>query len=112
MMRRVRDFLRRRLEIYAPAPPLRPNELRRDVVQAERQRRDSRRVPAAGPRVPFDEATAPRQRPAVAPVQPATANPVLRGLQTRAGLRQAWLMAEILREPVAMRRFPHEDREV
>lgn len=108
-MQRVIRFLRRRRGL--PAPPMRPNELRRDVVQAERQRREVRRTPAA-PRVPFDEATAPRQRPPVAAAQPVAAvNPVMRALQTRTGLRQAWLMMEILGPPVARRGSRHEDRE-
>lgn len=109
-MQRVINFLRRRQG--SPAPPIRPNELRREVVQAERQRREARRTPAAAPRVPFDEATAPRLRPPVAASQPVAAvNPVVRALQSRSGLRQAWLMTEILGPPVALRGARHEDRE-
>jgi hypothetical protein len=112
MMQRVIDFLRRRLGGQAPAPQIRPNELRRDVVQAERQRREARRPPAAAQRAAFDEATAPRNRPAVSPVEPvATVKPVMRALQSRSGLRQAWLMTEILGPPAALRGSRREDLE-
>lgn len=112
MMRRLSDVLRRRWGSQAQPPPMRPNELRRDVVHTERQRREARRTPAAVPRVPLDEATAPRQRPPLAAAQPVAAvNPVKRALQTRSGLRQAWVLAEVLGPPVALRGSRHEDRE-
>jgi hypothetical protein len=103
MMERIREFLRRRGGRGNP-PQLRPNELRRDVVQAERRRREAGRARAAAPGAIYDEATAPRQRPPVVPARPvAPAHLLLATLKTRDGLRQAWLMSEILGAPVSMR---------
>jgi hypothetical protein len=112
MMQRLRNFLRRRRGGQASAPPLRPNELRRDLVQAERQRREATRATVVAQRAAIDEELAPRNRPRVAPTEPAVSvNPVLRALQSRSGLRQAWLMTEILGPPVALRGVPYDERE-
>lgn len=102
MIRRVLDRLRGHPG-EPSAPPLRPNELRREVVQAERRRREALAAAVASPRM-GEEERPPRERavtPPVAQVLDQAAFPSI--LKTRVGLRQAWLMKEILDAPVGMR---------
>jgi hypothetical protein len=106
------DLFRRMLhrEREATAGPfLRPNELRRDVVRAERLRRESlqpRREPDTG------SATEPRRedRPpqAVALPRTGTPHPAMAGLKSRSKLREALLLNEILGPPRSLR-GPRED---
>ena len=107
MIQRLRDALRPGQSVEQPYRQYRPNELRLDVVRAERLRRDARRAePAAGPpgrsleelreRRPPEPLSAPAARLRPAPQQIAA-------LKTRAGLRQAWLLKEILSPPLALR---------
>ena len=105
MIGRVLDALRRRGGGSADQP-LRPNELRLETVRAERLRREATRtrggaLPARG---------SPEEQPE--PVAPAVGTrreerqdhrSPLAALTTRSGLRQAWLAAEILGPPLALR---------
>jgi len=108
MMQRLRDALRRVDSTEPPNRMYRPNELRLDVVRAERLRRESRRaeqtVRQSGhsleelqPRKPAESAAT---TPAVQTRPVATEIAVLR---TRSGLRKAWLLKEILGPPLALR---------
>jgi hypothetical protein len=107
MMQRLRDALRQGRLAEPPDRQFRPNELRLDVVRAERLRRETRRTePAIGPpgrsleelreRRPQEPLPTPATRSRPAP-QPIAA------LKTRTGLRQAWLLKEILSPPLALR---------
>src|SRR5688572_23464407 len=100
MIRRILDaFLRRPGEMPSMAQ-LRPNELRREVVQAERRRRAARAGEVATPGM-TEEHRPPRERVVAPPVdRDIERNSLLGALKTRAGMRQAWLMKEILDPPV------------
>ena len=110
MIRRILDTLLLRRPGDRPSmPQLRPNELRREVVQAERRRREAR-APAAFSPVLAEEERPSRERVVAAPVAREIERSLLLGaLKTRAGMRQAWLMKEILDPPVGMR-GPYRDR--
>ena len=106
-MQRLRDALRRVDSTGPPNRMYRPNELRPDVVRAERLRRESRRTEQTvrqpghsleelQPRRPAESAAT---TPAVQSRPVATEIAVLR---TRSGLRQAWLLKEILGPPLAL----------
>ena len=114
MIQRLRDALRRGRSTEQLHRQYRPNELRLDVVRAERLRRETRRAePAVGPparsleelreRRPQEPLPAPATRSHPAP-QPIAA------LKTRSGLRQAWLLKEILSPPLALRDRNDHDR--
>jgi hypothetical protein len=107
MMQRLRDALRRSRSVDPSDRQFRPNELRLDVVRAERMRREVRR-PEPAPRQlgrSLEELRERRpQEPLPAPA--ARSRPASRqiaALKTRSGLRQAWLLKEILGPPLALR---------
>jgi hypothetical protein len=106
MLRRLRDVLQREYTDQSLNRQFRPNELRRDVVRAERLRRESHRVePApARPQLSAEEQRARRAEPSMALAVPAPQVPShVSALKTRSGLRQAWLLKEILGPPLALR---------
>jgi hypothetical protein len=115
MIQRLRDALRQEPSGEPPNRQFRPNELRLDVVRAERLRREARRTePAVVPprrsleelreRRPLEPLPAPAARSHPASLQFAA-------LKTRSGLRQAWLLKEILSPPLALRgRYDDHDR--
>ncbi len=107
MMQRLRAALRQGRSAEPPNRQYRPNELRLDVVRAERLRRDSRRTePAVGPPGRSLEELRERrpQEPLPAPaVRSHPASQQIAALKTRSGLRQAWLLKEILGPPLALR---------
>ena len=114
MMQRRRDALRRGRAAEPPNRQYRPNELRLDAVRAERLRREARRTePAVVPpgrsleelqeRRPQEPLSAPAARSRPAPQQFAA-------LKTRSGVRQAWLLKEILSPPLALRDRYDDDR--
>jgi hypothetical protein len=113
MMQRLLDALRRGRSAEPSQRHYRPNELRLDTVRAERVRREARR-PEPAPRQPARsqeelQARAPRE-PRPAPItQPRRARHQLAALKTRSGLRQAWLLKEILGPPLALRDPSHGD---
>ena len=106
MWERLRDALLQDLAQQPPNRPLRPNELRREVVREERLRREpGRSEPLADRQGHSPEEQ--RARPASAAVPPLAparaAPPQVSALRTQSGLRQAWLLKEILGPPVALR---------
>ena len=113
MMQRLRDALLRSRSAELPQRQYRPNELRLDTVRAERVRREARR-PEPAPRQPARsqeelQARAPRE-PRPAPItEPRHAPNQFAALKTRSGLRQAWLLKEILGRPLALRDPTHGD---
>ena len=108
MMQRLRDAL---LQVGSTEPPnrtYRPNELRLETVRAERLRRESRGAEPAGS-LPGRSSEELQQR---RPAEPAATAPTVQSrpvaaefavLRTRSGLRQAWLLKEILGSPLALR---------
>jgi hypothetical protein len=107
MMQRLRDALRRGRSSELPRHQYRPNELRLDMVRAERLRREVRRAgpPAIQPARSLEELqTRGSPKPLPAPTaQPRPAPSRIAVLKTRSGLRQAWLLKEILGPPLALR---------
>lgn len=107
MIGRILEALRMRSAGSAPVRQYRPNELRREGAGAGRQRqaeppaRASRQGPA-GERPPRTQAPPPDAKP-------ATERPLTDALKTRSGLRQAWVLKEILGPPVGLR-GPDADR--
>ncbi len=98
MIRQVLATLTRRGGAADPGP-VRPNQLRRDDVTAERRRREARRVQP--PEVAARPAWAPHpaeSRP------PRSAEPTTVGamLSSRSGLRQVILGREVLGPPLAL----------
>jgi hypothetical protein len=115
MMQRLLEALRQGRSAEPAQRQYRPNELRLDTVRAERLRREARRPePAARqPARSLEElhvpVRAPRE-PRPAPItQPRRARHQLAALKTRSGLRQAWLLKEILGPPLALRDSSHGD---
>ena len=107
MIRRLWDALRRRRAGQAAGRPLRPNELRRDVVRAERLRQEARQTDAAAraARLAHHEERAARERTPAPLAERAPAERALRNhLMSRSSLRRAWLLKEVLGPPVALRR--------
>ncbi len=111
MIGRILDVLQRRVAEQAPERQYRPNELRREVVQAGRYYQEARQTDAAARasrRAPEEERV-PRERMPASPDAPATTDRVLTGvLKSRSGQRQAWVLKELLGPPVALR-GPHDD---
>jgi hypothetical protein len=111
MIRRIFDALRRRLAEQAPERQERPNELRREMVRTGRLHQEARQVDAAvhAPRRAPEEERAPRERmPASPDARAPTERALASVLQSRSGLRQAWVLKEVLGPPVALR-GPHDD---
>ena len=113
-MQRLRDALRRGGSAEPANRQYRPNELRLDTVRAERLHRDARRTePAARQPVRSPEELQERRprEPIPAPAtQPRPASNQIPALKTRSGLRQAWLLKEILGPPLALRDRYDDDR--
>ena len=106
MLRRLRDILQREYTDQSLNRQFRPNELRRDVVSAERLRRESHRVEPTPtrPQLSAEEQRARRAEPSMASAVSARQVPShVSALTTRSGLRQAWLLKEILNPPMALR---------
>ena len=110
MMQRLRDALRREGSADSSRRQYRPNELRLDVVRAERLRRESRRTEPAlrQPGRSLEELQVQERRPRESPAATPAARPrpvtrQMAALKTRSGLRQAWLLKEILGPPLALR---------
>ena len=110
MMQRLRDALRRSRSVEPPHRQYRPNELRLDTVRADRLRRDALRAePAASQPGRSPEELQVRRRPETpAAAQSRSAPRQIASLKTRSGLRQGWLLKEILDLPVALR-DPYND---
>jgi hypothetical protein len=113
MMQRLRGALRRERSAAPPERQYRPNELRLDLVRAERLRREARRAEPISnqPARSLEELQGPEPGPQESPSpSPATRpHPVathVAALKTRSGLRQAWLLTEILGPPLALRHSP------
>ena len=115
MIQRLRDALRRGRSAELPDRQYRPNELRLETVRADRVRREARRAepavrqPSRSPeelqeRRPRESASAPAAQPRSVPRQIAL-------LKTRSGLRQAWLLKEILEPPLALRSSYNDDHD-
>ncbi len=100
MIGRVLDAFRRHGD--PPGQALRPNELRRDAARAERLRREALRAEAAAsqPRRPREE---PREPEAARAGRPDGGALLVAALRSRSGLRQAWLVQEVLGPPRALR---------
>jgi hypothetical protein len=110
MMQRLRSALRGERSGEPPNRHYRPNELRLDLVRAERLRRDARRAEplSSQPGRSLEElqarAPVPREAPAADPAtRPRPGASKIGALKTRTGLRQAWLLKEILGQPLALR---------
>jgi hypothetical protein len=107
MMRRLRDALRRGRSTEQPQRQYRPNELRLDVVRAERLRREARQADPAADSSWRSLEELEERRPQESVPAPAAgsrrASRQIAALKTRSGLRQAWLLKEILDPPRALR---------
>jgi hypothetical protein len=111
MIRRILDALRRGLIEQAPERQFRPNELRRDVMRTGRVHQEARQadVAARASRRAPEEERAPRERmPASPDAQATTERALISALKSRSGLRQAWVLKEVLDPPVSLR-GPHDD---
>ena len=115
-MQRLRDAIRHGSAAEPPHRQYRPNELRLDVVRAERLRREARRAePAAGPPGRSLEELGERRPQAPLPAPAARSRPApqqIAALKTRSGLRQAWLLKEILSPPLGLRDLQSGDNEL
>jgi hypothetical protein len=109
MMQRLRDALRRGRSAEPTHRQYRPNELRLDVVRADRLRREVQRVePAASRPARSLEELRVHERGHPEPlltsaVQSRPRPSQITAMKTRSGLRQAWLLKEILGPPLALR---------
>lgn len=86
--------------------PLRPNQLRRDQARVDRLRREQAFAARPAPtrqRRPPDSQPAPAALPDAPPGAPGRRHPLAAALASRAGLRQAMLLTEILGPPKALR---------
>ena len=109
VMQHLRETLRRDVFDQPRNRPLRPNELRRELVRGERLRRETH----PGGQLANQQALSveeQRARRVSTPDPPPTPNRAIRphvaALKTPSGLRQAWLLKEILGPPLALR-GPH-----
>ena len=106
MLQRLRDALGRGRSDRHPSRQYRPNELRLDTVRADRLRREAQRgaSPANLPGRSLEEQHVRREPAIAAPSASTRAEPwQVTALKTRSGLRQAWLLKEILAPPIALR---------
>jgi hypothetical protein len=113
MMQRLRDALRRGRFTEPPDRQYRPNEFRVDTARADRMRHEVRR-PAPAHRLPVrsleeQRARGPREELPALDTQPRSVPRMISALKTRSGLRQAWLLKEILGPPLAMRNSSSDD---
>ena len=105
MIRRLLDLFQQGLAKQGTHHPLRPNELRRDAVRAERLRREARLAEAASRQrtPPAREGRTHRaDQPVTSPPQ-GDAVPLATALRSRSELRRAILLKEILGPPAALR---------
>ena len=113
MIQRLRDSLLRGPSAEQPYRQYRPNELRLDVVRAERLRRDARRAePVVGSSGRSLEELRERRPPEPLPAPAARTRParqLFAALKTRSGVRQAWLLKEILSPPLALRDLSNDE---
>ena len=103
MIRRFFAALRRGTAEQGPPHPPRPNELTREMVRAERLRREMReplRQTAPQPGTERAQRTPVRVPPA--PAVPS-APPLTAALKSRSNVRQALLLKEILGPPAGLR---------
>ncbi len=111
MIGRILDALRRSVAEQGSERQYRPNELRREIVRTGRLHQEARQADAvarASRRAPEEE-RAPRERMPASPDAPVTTERALvSALKSRSGLRQAWVLKEVLGPPVALR-GPHDD---
>jgi hypothetical protein len=111
MIGRILDAIRRRVAEQAPERHYRPNELRQEMVRTGRLHQEARQPDAAARasrRAP-EEDRAPRERmPAPSDARATTERALISALKSRSGLRQAWVLKEVLGPPVALR-GPHDD---
>ena len=105
MIRRILDALRRAQDELDPTRQIRPNELRRDVVQAERRRREATPAARVGRFPPVsEEERAPRKPPPpLSEPEPVSQHALGAVLRSRSGLRAAWLAKEVLGPPPGLR---------
>jgi hypothetical protein len=105
MIRRFLDALQRGTAEQGPPYPPRPNALSREVVRAERLRREARQAESATRQDthPAREERTPRGQQPVAPPPRDAAAPLATSLKSRSNLRRAMLLKEILGPPAAMR---------
>ena len=113
-MQRLRDALHRERPATPPERQYRPNELRLDLVRAERLRREALRAEplSSQPARSLEEQQEPEplESPAAAPaIRPRPVVREIAALKTRSGLRQAWLLKEILSPPLALRDPDNDD---
>jgi hypothetical protein len=113
MMQRLRGALRRERSGAPPERQYRPNELRLDLVRAERLRREARRAEPLSnqPARSLEELHLQEPGPQASAIPSLATRPrpvarQLAALKTRSGLRQAWLLKEILSPPLALRHPP------
>ena len=106
MIRRLWDVLQRGRSDQPASRQSRPNELRLDVVRAERLRRESRQFASRG----YDsqlslEEQRPRRNLAEEPLaaRASTKPRPVASLKSRTALRQAILLKEVLDPPLALR---------
>jgi hypothetical protein len=118
-MQRLRAALRRERSAAPPERQYRPNELRLDVVRAERLRREARgaeplsSVPARSREELLGPEPGPQESPIPAPAtRPRPVATQIAALKTRSGLRQAWLLKEILSPPLALLHLPTGDNDL
>ena len=114
-MQRLRDALRPDRSGEPPQRQYRPNELRLDLVRAERLRREARHAEPLSSQSPPSleelqvQEPGPREPAEMAPIsRPRRGATQIAALNTRSGLRQAWLLKEILGPPLALR-DPYND---
>jgi hypothetical protein len=110
MVGRLLDTLRG-LSGGATEPAPRPNELRREEVRAARLRREVRqpRMPPGRPAPAREERGRPPVPAAAAPpAGRSERHPLAAALASQAGIRQAWLLKEVLGPPRALRPVERE----
>jgi hypothetical protein len=107
MMRRLRDALPRGRSTEQPQRQYRPNELRLDVVRAERLRRKARQADltadSSWPSLEELEERRPQESVPAPAAGSHRASRQIAALRTRSGLHQAWLLKETLSPPLALR---------
>ena len=111
MIGRILDVLWQRLAEQAPERQYRPNELRRDRVRTGRLPQEARQADTAARasrRAPEEERVPRERMPASPDAQATTERVLISALKSRSGLRQAWVLKEVLGPPVALR-GPHDD---
>ena len=111
MIRRILDALRRGLIEQVPERQFRPNELRREAVRTGRLHQEARQADAAARALrpaPEEERVPPGRASTVPDALSTTERVLISALKSRSGLRQAWVLKEVLGLPVALR-GPHDD---